>query len=128
MISVLVVAALASLALAYVLVPLWRGASAGAAEPSARVGEIDSRKRSALTAIVDLEEERALGKLTEADFDALVSGYEQDALSALEDLDLARVSVEDELEGEIAALRSRLECPVCGAARPSGTACPRCGR
>jgi hypothetical protein len=94
---------------------------------------LEARKRSALAAIVDLEDERAVGKLAEPDFDMLAAVYEAEALEALRALDAlgvaaAEPSEADGVEAEIAAARARLECPHCGAARRPGSPCPRCGR
>ena len=91
--------------------------------------EADVRKTTALAAIVDLEEEKEMGKLSDADFARLRAQYEAEALEALKELDsVKRVQVpeEDPLEAEIAAVRKRLQCPNCGALRTSGGSCPQC--
>jgi rubrerythrin len=130
---VIVVAALG--ALAYVAFPIWRGGGSLVGEVSTRADEAAGRKRAALDAIVDLEEERAAGKLSESDFTNLLARYERDAVRALDDLDAARAPGTDaDLEAEIAAARARLVCPECGrskatAAREAASnPCPRCGR
>ena len=93
--------------------------------------ETQARKVAALTAILDLESERDVGKLSETDLAELRSIYEQEALAALAELDAAEaLPAADPLEREIATLRHRLSrdrCPRCGAARPAGTTCARCG-
>ncbi len=132
MIAVVVLLALAVVALVYVLAPLLSGRARVPTRPSgappAGADEARGRKRAALEAIVDLEEEHAMGKLAEPDYGELLQRYEREAVSALEDLDAVRaLTEEDPLEAEIAAARRRLECPSCGRLRPSGTTCPRCG-
>jgi hypothetical protein len=76
---------------------------------SERRDELVSRKQAALTAILDLEDERALGKLSEDDFGALVASYEAEAAAALRALDELGLEDPDPLEREIAAARARLE-------------------
>ena len=80
-------------------------------------------------AIVDLEGDRTMGKLSEPDFEALRADYESQALAALRELDaLGELSARDrELEAEIAQVRARLRCPSCGGARVGSERCSRCG-
>jgi len=124
----LIIALLAVLALAYVTGPLRRP---GAIEDDIAPPEAETRKLTALTAILDLESERDVGKLSEADFVELRSTYESEALAALAELDATDdLGTEDPLEREIAAMRARLSaerCPQCGTHRPVGTTCTRCG-
>ncbi len=127
MIPEIVIALLALGAVLYVTRPL--GRSRLNVEPSAALEAADVRKMTALSAIVDLEEEREMGKLSDADFERLRAQYEAEALKALKELDsIKRVQVpeEDPLEAEIAAVRKRLQCPNCGALRTSGGNCPQC--
>jgi hypothetical protein len=124
-IAAIAIAILVSLAVAYVLAPLRRGAvnDAGADEFAE---EALARKKSALDALIEIDEERAVGKLSASDHDALRSEYELEAVRALNDLDALAVS-DDDLESEIAAMRDRLACRKCGALRTPGERCPRCG-
>jgi hypothetical protein len=100
---------------------------------SAHVDERRSRliaeKRHGLAAIVELEEDLAAGKLNDADFDALRRSYEEKVLHSLHGLENASRTADpdDPIEAEVAAARARLSCPGCGALRPTGEACPRCG-
>jgi hypothetical protein len=71
------------------------------------VAELAARKRSALLGIVDLEGERAVGKLNDEDFVALKSQYEAEAMVAIAELDQMEASGDD-LEREIADLKARL--------------------
>ena len=134
MIPGLVVALLAILALIYVSAPIRRapmGDGAPILDDDGTTSDAEARKVAALTAILDLESERDVGKLSEDDLAELRSTYEHEALAALAELDAAgALPAADPLEREIAALRDRLSqdrCPSCGAARPAGTTCARCG-
>ena len=129
MIAALVVAAAALGLLAWVVAPLREGRRDDGPGPGAELDEATARKQAALVAIVDLENERAVGKLSDTDFEILRADYERRALTALREVDALRDSSvdEDELELEIAAVRERLRCPNCGAARSPGEACERCG-
>ena len=124
----ILVAVLAGIALAYVAAPLTRPDTAELADGPRLQEEANERKASALTAILDLEEEARVGKLTEGELGSLREEYEREALLALEQLDLmgARPLADDPLESEIAAMKKRLACPSCGAVRTSGGACSRC--
>ena len=123
-IAIMGVAALAILL--WVVTPMLRGARAARRSPAPPAAA--DRKAIALTAIVDLEEERALGKLAAPDFDTLRANYEAEALAALRELTFAATPQpsDDELEAEIAEIRAALACPRCG--RPLGTAraCSQC--
>lgn len=129
MIEVLLVALAAVAVLAYVLVPLRSGPRQDVPLTSVRVEDAEERKRSALTALLDIEEERGIGKLSEGDFKALRAEYEVEAFQALVELDSLQAAPEagDELEEEISTLRSKMTCSSCGALRPPGKACERCG-
>jgi len=128
-IPVLLIAALGVGVLAWVALPLRRGPELDEPLPSQQIEEANDKKRAALVAIVDLENERATGKLSESDFAVLRTEYETQALVALREADALRDSTfdDDELEKEIAALRERLRCPNCGAARRPGEPCEQCG-
>ena len=90
--------------------------------------ELEAKKKSALGAIIDIEDERTVGKLSDEDFEILRREYEAEALDALLELDsLQTVGDDDALEAEIAAMRARLACPNCGAPRASSGPCERCG-
>ena len=124
----IVVVALALVVAWYVAAPLRRGPRRDVDRRSVLEDEAEQRKRAALGAIVDIEGERAVGKLSERDFDALRREYEAEALAALRELDTLRSSRrdDDELEDEIAALRAEMTCPTCGGIRTPEGVCPRC--
>ena len=127
MIGSIIVAALVLAALVYVIRPLARATRIPDSTPT-ELDAANARKQTALSAIVELEEERELGKLGEADFESLRAQYEAEALEALKDLDAVEQVTEpqDPLEAEIAAVRKQLQCPNCGSLRTSGGKCPVC--
>jgi hypothetical protein len=85
------------------------GRTAEETRPDPAEVELERQARAALVAIVDLENERDVGKLTSEDFEALVGTYEHEALAALRGLDDVRSGGEaDAVERDIAAVRARL--------------------
>lgn len=129
MIEVSIVALTAVAVLAYVLVPLRSGPRQDVPVTSVLIEDAEEKKRSAFTALIDIEEERTIGKLSERDFDALRTEYETEAFQALVELDALEAAPGDDgaLEDEISAIRSKMTCSSCGALRPPGKACERCG-
>jgi len=123
-IAALVVVGLCVLGGLYVVAPIRRGAGRWSAPKG---NDIEARKDSALSALLELEEERALGKLSDEDFVALRARYEDEAIALIKESEIARVDADDPLEREIAALRDKLACPRCGALRDTEGTCPQCG-
>ena len=123
-----VVVLLALVAVGYVAEAIRRAPSPASPAVAPAGAAAEAKKRAALGAIADLQEERELGKLEASDFDGAVAAYEQEALEALRELDLLHERpARDDLEAEIAAARRRIACPSCGAPRRPGTNCSRCG-
>lgn len=127
----LVVAVIAVAALAYVAAPLRRH-ERPAEDQRDPLAELEETKTVALTAILDLENERDVGKLSDEDFAELRAVYEKQALDALHQMDrVPAAEVTDPLEREIAQVRDRLSagrCSACGARLPTGASvCARCG-
>ncbi|HJR45465.1 MAG TPA: hypothetical protein VJ927_07650 [Actinomycetota bacterium] len=124
----IVIAVLTLAALIYVTLPLRRDERGEIAAESSAIREARERKDSALTAIIDVEEEAHVGKLSNEELKALRYEYEREALAALEQLDRldAVQTSDDSLEAEIAAMRERLACPTCGSMREPGGTCSRC--
>lgn len=123
MIPTLVVAIVAVAFAAWVLAPLKSGRRIAPTDTTARLDDALARKRRALEAIIDLERERDAGKLSATDLDDLKRDHEKDALEALREIELLQQADADALEDEIAAVRERLACPVCGAPRAEGLSC-----
>ena len=128
MIGAIVVGLLAAAALAYVMAPLRRPETGELSDGPSPQEQALERKGSALTALLDLEEEAQVGKLTGRELETLRDEYEREALLALEQLDRigAGSPSDDPLEAEIAEMKKRLACPSCGALRTSGGTCSRC--
>jgi hypothetical protein len=134
-IPAVIVAVLALIVLVWILGPIRRGVKPDVDGASQHVEETVALKNAALDAMVDIENERELGKLSDADFEALRAEYEREALAALRALETAEVEdVDDRLEAEIAAMKARLggvsnapACPECGTERTPGRPCPSCG-
>jgi rubrerythrin len=102
----LIIGALAVAALWFVVAPLRSKDPIEEIDPTR---ELEAKKEVALTAIIDLESERDVGKLSEEDLIELRSFYEAEALDALHRLDsVAHV------------------CSNCGN-QTEGGVCSRCG-
>jgi hypothetical protein len=130
MIAALVVAGLALAAAAYILRPLLDGPRIEAPSSDQAVEELHELKRAALMAIIDIEAERDVGKLSDEDFEVLKRQYGAEAVRALHQLDELGATQHDrdaELEAEIARIRETMTCPACGAIRDPGRPCPECG-
>jgi len=115
--------------------------------------ELVHQRNAAYSAIKDLENEHALGKLSDADYRSLRVKYEAKAAAILQELDnvmgakpsARAVRDDDAIEREIARLRhakanGALKCPQCGTPHTAeevfcakcgaalrGTRCPACG-
>jgi hypothetical protein len=113
----------------FISIPLMRGGRQEVDSVSIRLEEAGARKEAALGSLVDIENERLIGKLSTGDFEILRDEYEAEALAALKELDAIEQGEadDDELEAEIAAIRARMECPECGGPRVPGEACSKCG-
>jgi hypothetical protein len=127
--EVVVILILVGLAAVYISIPLLRGARGETDSVTIRLEEAGARKEAALGALVDIENERLIGKLSARDFEQLRDEYEAEALAALKELDAIEDgdAEDDELEAEIAAIRVQMECPECGGLRVPGEACSKCG-
>ncbi|MDQ3662440.1 MAG: hypothetical protein M3454_15585 [Actinomycetota bacterium] len=128
MIEIAIVVVVALAILLWVGRPMLSGARIARRSPV--VPPAADRKASALTAIVDLEEERALGKLAPPDFESLRATYEAEALAALRELTTfaaAPQPSDEELEAEIAEIRAALACPRCGRTLSAARTCSQCG-
>ncbi len=84
-------------------------------------------KQATYLALKDLEFDRSMGKLSEADYQELSQRYKGKAISILKRLD----EREAEIEAEVAKIRTRrgsITCSRCGATlRPEANFCPACG-
>ena len=101
----------AAAALLFVLAPLRRRAEVDPPAISMEIDEAQGRKRAALTAIIDIETEREVGKLADEEFRTLRGEYEAEAVEAMHELDrlgASRAAEDDALEAEIARIRAQL--------------------
>jgi hypothetical protein len=122
-----------------------------AATPQAVGGDLFEQKRRVLRALKDVEGERALGRIDDADYEVLVSRYRDEAKAVMRELDrqaapmreeaerkarqyLARHGLRDaESPGEgpgekSAASTERLACGRCGASNEGDSSfCKGCG-
>jgi hypothetical protein len=130
--------ALALVALAFVLYPLVVGTrpaqprARGDAPPAAAAGGT-----SAIEALREIEFDRATGKLSDADYEALKSTYTREALAALRADESARadaaLAAEDPAEAAVLRYRGALlalpSCEVHGPRpEPDAVYCSDCGR
>ena len=123
---------LALAALAWVLVPLFaHDARAVAPAPSRR--PVDQGE-NAVDALREIEFDRATGKLSDTDYDALKTTYTARALAAMRagDASVAERSLpaEDAAEAAVQRVRMRMEeCVTCGPRpEPDAIYCSSCGR
>lgn len=148
-IAVMLVAAVAIVALPY-FEPVRKlsGLLGKPADPA--VEHLIAQREATYAAIKDLEFDRAMEKLSDADYKTMRSKYEAKAVSILQELDglaarkasriRSRVSTSDDpIEQKVKELRQGATfaasvnrgagvCPQCGAPRSSGDAfCPKCG-
>ena len=128
MIEVILIAAATLVVLYLVAAPLRRGRQE-MVETTDDVAEADADKRTKLGALVELEEERYTGKLTDVDFSLLQRQYEAEAVAALQRLDQLQdnTTSDADIEAEIARVKTEMKCPKCGALRRSAGPCPECG-
>jgi hypothetical protein len=88
------------------------------------VDALSEQKRRVLRALKDLESERAVGKIEEADYDMLVARYRDEAKSVMREMDLQVAPLRDEAEKLARAhLKKRGLAPE-GTAAPEAAASP----
>jgi len=140
----LVAILMVAVALVIVMYPLWarRG---GWAMPrwrpqDERIEQLLSQREAAYAAIKDLEFDHAMGKLSDADYQAMRAKYEAKAVAVLQELDKygGRVPAGDAIEEQVRALRAQrrkergapasAKCPACSAPYQAGDQfCAKCG-
>ena len=141
--------ALALAALAFVLYPLVVGAPVPSTDAARRpprggraagaesVGDTGPRRGAAIEALREIEFDRATGKLSDADYEALKATYTREALAALRADDSARaeaaIAADDPAEAAVRRYRGTvLGAPACEAhgprPEPDAVYCSECGR
>jgi hypothetical protein len=117
-------------ALAYVLFPLFVGATPtpprGAATARQAAG---AAEQDAVVALREIEFDRVTGKLSDSDYDELKTRYTERALQAMRAGAGSSVATEDAVEAAVLAYRSRLHsCAQCGPRpEPDAVYCSSCG-
>jgi len=101
---------LAALALAAVLHPILRRGQAGAgvseAGPS-RFQELLDLRETLVSSLKELENDRGLGNIDEAEYRALRDGYERDTAIVLRALDARTNGLSEAIEADVSAVRLR---------------------
>lgn len=131
MIALVAGAILAVAALAFVLAPIFLGVRPTRSRATAAESEEDAASARAVSALREVEFDRATGKLSDADYDALKARYTREALAALRAEEPARAGLgDDELEAVILSYRARTPaCAECGPRpEPDAAYCSACGR
>ena len=121
----------------YVIEPVFSGRGATLHDGVDDVDEGAARRRVALTALRDLEYDRATGKLDDSDYEMLKNELSREALQHLEPgtqgrgdpvTERASRELEEEIEQIRRALREGLQCGDCGHLNAFGARyCGRCG-
>lgn len=141
MIPLAIGTALAVLALAFVLFPLVGAAAPPSAAARARVArnverDVASAQGSAIDALREVEFDRATGKLSDADYEALKATYTSQAIAALRAHDssdaVAALAAEDPVEAAVLRYRDAIGVGACPAHGPrpelDALYCSECGR
>jgi hypothetical protein len=129
--------------------PLPAGLERAASHSQGGVSGVGERKRRVLRALKDLESEHAIGKIDDADYEAIASRYRDEAKAVMRELDEEAAPMRAEAErlaNEYVALRGRgakagdprprpaakaerVVCASCATSNePDATFCKQCGR
>ena len=121
----------------YILEPVFSGRGSPSDGGEHEHDERAARRRVALTALRDLEYDRATGKVDGRDYETLRAELSQEAIRHLDDpaagaggsaAERASSELEDEIEEIRRALRDGLQCGDCGHLNAAGARfCGRCG-
>ena len=125
-------------AAAFVAWPLWRSRNHQDSRVMAlRLGELETQRDLAYRELVDLDDDRNLGKISEEDYAPLLAESRQRAAMLLREIDHVRPLAETEMslaKAEVASLegaessRGSRICPNCDfSADPSANFCSNCG-
>lgn len=129
MLPLIVGTVLAVGALAYVLFPLFGGASpAIRRRPATRGADAAAMEQEAIVALREIEFDRATGKLSDSDYAELKARYTERALAAMRGRDASEPAI-DEAEAAVLAYRARMRsCGRCGPRpEPDALYCSSCG-
>ena len=129
---VFVCSALVVVAGAYVLTPLFKEPKGNIEVELLAETELDrllNRKAVVYNNIKDLDFEFKMGRLSDADFRRLEAGYKAEAALILQKLDQLGIekNVDELIERDVTARRSKLSSPAPAALIPGQAKCPSCG-
>jgi hypothetical protein len=123
---------IALLAVAFVLVPLFRDDASAAVSPVVPPASDAAPRDDAVGALREIEFDRATGKLSDPDYDALKARYTAEAIEAMRAAESGAVVPEETDLAEEAILRYRkraVGCSSCGPRpEPDAVYCSTCGR
>ena len=125
-------------AMAFAAWPLWRSRNhRDSRVMSLRLDELETQRDLAFRELVDLDDDRSLGKISDDDYAPLLAESRQRAAVLLREIDLVRPLAETEMSlanDEAAAneaaesLRESIKCPKCDfLAETSANFCSKCG-
>ena len=125
-------------AMAFAAWPLWRSRNhPGSRVMSLRLGELETQRELAFRELVDLDDDRSLGKISEEDYAPLLAESRQRAAVLLREIDHVRPLAETEMSlfnAEVASLEGAESlhgpsvCPNCDSStEPSANFCSNCG-
>ncbi|MEP6690076.1 MAG: zinc ribbon domain-containing protein [Gemmatimonadaceae bacterium] len=124
-------AALAVLALAVVLLPLFSDAAPPAVRTPRAADPTDTPSARAIAALREVEFDRATGKLSDGDYAALKAQYTDDAVAAMRaEATTVGAVADEEVEAAISRYRiGSVACATCGPRpEPDAIYCSTCGR
>ena len=125
-------------AMAFTAWPLWSpGDRRSSKAMSLRLGELETQRDLAFRELVDLDDDRSLGKISDEDYAPLLAESRQRAALLLREIDLVRPLAETEMSLAIAevasvegaeTLQDSRACPNCDSSTdPSANFCANCG-
>ena len=89
-------------------------------------------RQAEVTALREIEFDRATGKLSDVDYAELKARYTEQAIVAMRgetSADAAAAPTDDEIEAAVRAYRAGASCPTCGPRpEPDAAFCSNCGR
>ena len=132
MTALIIGTAIALVAVAFVLLPLFVGEAPPANAPLHPQAPQSEGSSDAVVALREIEFDRATGKLSDSDYDALKARYTGEAIAAMRSVE-REAAAPDTLDlAEEAILRYRRRtssCSVCGPRpEPDAVYCSTCGR
>ena len=117
-------------ALAFVLYPVFFSSPQSVRQMVLAPRQTD--REAAVSALREIEFDKATGKLSDVDYAELKARYTEQAIVAMRGETLASdasMPTDDEIEAEVRAFRAGSSCPTCGPRpEPDAVFCSNCGR